>query len=560
MTPTRSLASVLVLMFGLVSTSGAREPLEHIPAQADLVLRLKAPQQTVEKVATLAEAVKPGTGEMVRQSASRLGEAIRVPDLAGVDQSRDWYIVLAAKPGGRPDVFFAIPTTDADKLTAALPERMVSRIEEDWVIYSGTAEEIPGPAEPGSGISSVMTSESAAVFARGDLSLFINTTHLSDVYADQLASVRQQIGGVLQQVAAAASQANGMNMEAMMGMYGTMVGGAFRALEDSDGCSVAFVIDAKGLQIEKHVAFSDGSETAQVLADNPTSRMQSLSHLPADAAGYFAVHGDMQRFIDWGWSMNAALLADDAQKAQKFEAAKQQWQQIEFGEMVGAFALGSGDEGLFQYLALVQAQPIQKVRDSMREMMSLVGTVKTPGFTQTMSLKPDAETIGSHSIDLLTVKQEFDPQADPSGMQQELQKMMFGPDGMVSRIAFLDGRYAQTMGGGRQAMETLLKAIDDPSGNNLTDSRKGLSETSNVLVLVDVPRLVVSGVTFAGSIPNVSLPIEADDLAQVRLEKSYVGYTLATEEDSLRVRVNVPVEQFRGIVSLVELFHKNTDQ
>jgi hypothetical protein len=557
----RFAAAVLCVTFAAVSTVAAQEPLEHIPAQADLVLRLKAPQQTIEKVASLAEAVKPGAGEMVRQSASKLGEAIRVPGLAGVDQSRDWYIVLSAKPGGRPDVFFAIPTTDADKLTAALPERMVSRVEEDWVIYSGTADEIPDPAEPGSGISSVMTAESAAVFARGDLSLFINTAHLTDVYTDQIAKGRTQIDAVLQQIAAvAASQSNGVNMETIMGMYGTMIQGAFQGLEDSRGCSVAFLVDAEGLQIEKHLAFADGSKTAQALEDNPTSEMQSLSRLPAGAAGYFGIHGDMQRFIDWGWSINASLLANDPGKTQKFEVIKQQWQEIEFGEMVGAFELGSADDGLFQYRAIVEAQPISKVRDGMREMMDVLGTIKTAGMTQTMTLKPDAETIGSHSIDLLTVKQEFDPSADPSGAQQKVQEMMFGPGGMISRIAFLDGRYAQTMGGGREAMESLLKSLDHPSGENLPDAREGLNETSNVLVLVDVPRVAVSGLTFAGTIPDVSLPVNADELAQIELEGSYLGYTLATETDALRVRVNVPVEQFRGIVSLVELFRKNAGQ
>ena len=316
-----SFAAGMALALGLSSTDDGASSAARIPADADVVVRLKAPGATIEKAAALADAAQQGLGNMVRQRAAGLGKAIRVPGLAGVDQSRDWYVVLSAKSDGQPDVFFVIPTTDADQLTSALPERMKSRVEEDWVVYTGTADQIPGAAEPGQGITSVMNDEHTAVFQRGDLSVFINVDHLSSVYKDKIASGKEQVDGLLDQIAAAASQANGMNMEAIMDMYRTMIYGAFQALEDARGCSGAITISDEGLQIEEYVTFVDSSPSANVIAGHPTSAMQSLAKLPADAAGYFGMHGDMQQMIQWGWSMNASMMADGEEQKEKFKEA-----------------------------------------------------------------------------------------------------------------------------------------------------------------------------------------------------------------------------------------------
>ncbi|MGE4003041.1 MAG: hypothetical protein AB7I48_22860, partial [Planctomycetaceae bacterium] len=264
--------------------------------------------------------------------------------------------------------------------------------------------------------------------------------------------------------------------------------------------------------------------------------------------------GDMRRFMVWGWSMKASMLADDSEHKKKFEQAMVAWKGIDFGDMVGSFSLGSVDEGLMQYTAIAHAKPIAKVRQNMREMTDILGTIEAPGLKQQMTVQPDAETIGSRRIDLLTVTQEFDPNLDPTGMQQKMLQAMFGPGGITSRIAYLDDAYVMAMGGGRDKMEAVLKSFDASPNRDLDRRRTGLIEQPNLLVLVDVPTLALKGLAAATEIPNLPIPIDADALAQLPIEPSFLGFSLAGETNALRVRAFIPDEQFRGILALVGFF------
>ncbi|MGD9857114.1 MAG: hypothetical protein AB7U20_19375 [Planctomycetaceae bacterium] len=549
-----SFAAVLALAIGVSATVVAAEPLEYFSRDADVVIRLKAPEATIAKAAELADAVQPGVGAIVRQNAPVLGQAILVPGLVGVDQSRDCYILLFTRGRSRPDAVFAIPAMNAEQLTAALPERMNSKIEADWVLYTDAENGVPEATEPGTGIASILTGESAAVFDRGDLSLFINVDHLKEVYGDDIEAGHQQIIVLMEQVAQLAPQANGMNMKGIMEMYGAMIDGTFQILDDASGCSVGITVGSEGVGVEKYVTFAEASVTSQRLAAHPNSSMPSLARLPSDAVAFFGFSGDMRRFMEWGWSMNASMLADDSEQKKKFEQAMDAWNGIDFGDMVGSFSLGSVDEGLMQYTAIAHAKPIAKVRQNMREMTDILGTIEAPGLKQQMTVQPDAETIGSRRIDLLTVTQEFDPNLDPTGMQQKMLQAMFGPGGITSRIAYLDDAYVMAMGGGRDKMEAVLKSFDASPNRDLDRRRTGLIEQPNLLVLVDVPTLALKGLAAATEIPNLPIPIDADALAQLPIEPSFLGFSLAGETNALRVRAFIPDEQFRGILALVGFF------
>ena len=342
-----------------------------------------------------------------------------------------------------------------------------------------------------------------------------------------------------------------MNLEPVMEMYGTMIDAFFQMVEDAGGCSVAFTVSDEGIGIEKLVTFTDGSTTSEVLAAQPTSAMESLARLPAGAGGYFGIRGDMQRLMEWSWSVNAMMLGGDEEKKRQFEESVKAWKQVEFGEMAGSFSVGSANTGLIQYTAIAEASPINKLRETMYEMTKLMGTMDLYGIKQEMKIQPNAETIGSRQVDLMTFKQEFPAELDPTGMQAKMQEMMFGPDGIATRITYLEDAYVMSMGGGRETMETLLNSYDTSANADLAQHRRGLIAEPNILVLLDLPGIAVRAATALADMPEFPLPIDAEALSAVPLETSYVGYSLACEPNSLRVRVAVPVEQLRGVAAFV---------
>jgi hypothetical protein len=551
MTRFACVTALLTVTVGVGTIAPAAGPLDRFSTDTDVVIRLKAPETTVEKLAGLADAIQPGTGDMLRHNTTALGKGIFVPGLTGVDTSQDWYVLLFSQGRKRPAVYFAIPATDAEQLASALPDRMTSHVEGNWVLYTDSDAGIPAPAGTGEGISSVLTGESAAVFDRGDLSLFVNVDHLTSVYRDDLAKAQQQVHEGLKFVAQMASQGNEMNLQPIMDMYGTICDAVFQMLADARGSAVGVTITAEGIGIEKHATFVAGSTTSRVLAAQPTSSMESLARLPAGAGGYFAIRGDMQRFMEWGWSVNAMMLGDDEEKKRQFEESVKAWKEVEFGEMVGSFSVGAADAGLFQYTAVAHASPIDKLRKTMYEMTELMSTMDLYGIKQEMKFEPNAETIGSRKVDLMTLKQEYPPELDPTGMQAKMQEVMFGPDGIATRIAYLEDAYVMAMGGGRETMESLLTSYDSKSNAEISNHRRGLIAEPNILVLLDLPSLAVQGATALAAIPEFPIPIDTEALSVVPLETSYVGYSLACEPDSLRVQLAVPVEQLRGIAALV---------
>ena len=550
----RLLTSTITLLLTAGSLVHADEPLQTFGTETDVLIRLAVPEATIEKVAGLAEGVQAGFGDMVRQQGPMgLGQGLQVPGLKGVDQSRDvWVAVFAAKEG-EPNVVVGLPATNADAVVSALPDRAKSRVAGDWVYYTITRADLPQPAQSGASISSLLTGEPEAVFDSGDLSVFINIKHLKETFADEIAHGRQQVQGVIQQIGQAVQQQqqSGMNMQPIMEMYGSMFECAFQAVEDAAAASAAVTVSDAGVQVEEYVQFVDGSATAEKLASHPTSAFQTLAQLPPDGFVNFGISCDMDGFMEWGWEMNAMMLGDDPETREKFDAAMEGWKGITFKTIVGSFTLGNPATGLFQYSAIAQATPVKAIRKNMLGMMDVLGEIEAYGMKQTMTVEQDAEEISGKSIDLFTVKQEVDPQMDPTGAQRMMQSMMFGPDGMVSRLAYFDDYYVQVMGGGSEAMKAAIDAAQNPTTMHRPE---GLLDESNLAVLIDLPRLVTSALQTASGIPGVNLPVDGKTLANLQFETSYVGVTMRGEPSALRSKTSVPVEQLRGVMMLVGLF------
>ncbi len=434
---------------------------------------------------------------MVRQNAVALGALIANPTLAGVDQTKDWYIGVYTNGQEEPSVVFGIPVTDAAAAQGALGGGMKSKAYGSWLYYSDDEEAIPESAKEDASIEAVMKGEPTTVFDKGDIALFVNLAHLMEAYSDELTAGVEQAKQGLEQIPAQP----GVDAEAMKKIYGDMLNYVVQGLKDSRQVTIAINVGAEGISCEDYLSFAPRSQTASLLGGQNTSAMALASKLPPDAVMVFGTSGDMRRLMEWGMTFAKSVgpAGGDSQKA--IDEFLSSIKDVKFGAMMGSFALTKGDQGLFRYSIVTEVAPIAKYKEIARKMSTTMGKVEAPGLKQEISLKTDAESYGSLKADLLTIKQEFDENADPTGQVKQMQAMMFGPNGMESRVVYMDDKFVQTMGGGKEAMTEALKSLNSSdSSSAVTQFRKGLIDSPNLLVMVDVPGLVVQGLRVASSI------------------------------------------------------------
>jgi hypothetical protein len=211
-------------------------------------------------------------------------------------------------------------------------------------------------------------------------------------------------------------------------------------------------------------------------------------------------------------------------------------------------------EGIMRYATLVQVDQPDKLKEIYRKSSESMSKMTAGPIKQQITIQPDAESYGDRKGDVMTIKQEITPEADPIGIQKKMNEAMFGPGGMVTRVVALKDSVVQTMGGGKEAMDALLKGIDATPGP--TDARKpardDLTKQANLVLLLDLPGVVVEGVKIAAGSGAMPLPIDAAGLDKLSIKRSFIGTSAVAEAQAVRVKTQIPLEQFKGIAELVK--------
>ena len=544
----RLAAALLALAVGGLA-SAADSPLSAFPDSTDVLLRIKSPKTTVDKTAALVEAVVPGYGAMVRQNAVALGALISNPTLNGVDQTKDWYIAVFTKGQAEPAVVFGIPVTDAAAAQAALSEGLKAKAHGNWLFYSEDEAALPQSATAAGAIEAAMKGEPATVFDKGDVAVFVNLAHLVESYRDVMTAGVEQAKEALDRI----PQQPGTDPEAMKKMYSNLIDNAVQGLNDSVQLTIAMNVGAEGISFEDYASVTAGSKTAALLGAQTTSAMALAGKLPADAVMIFGASGDTKRLIDWSMAMTKNMTAKTPEMSKAVDDFMKGLEPLKFGSMVGSMSFEKSDTGLFKNTVVMEVSPAQDYKKLARTMTKSMGSIDTQGLKQETKLEVDAETYGSTKADVITIKQEFSDEADPTGQARQMQAMMFGPNGMQSRVVYQQDKFITTLGGGKEAMMEALKAAETgPASQPVAQYRKGLIDSPNFLILVDVPGLAVQGMRVASGMPGIMpLNINAEMLDSLKFEKSFMGFAAAAEKDAVRVRTRIPVEQLRSIMSLV---------
>jgi len=545
---TMNLFLVTALLLGAGSQAVAQDhPLSYFSGEVDVLIRLKEPDQTLEKVVKLVNQVQPGAGDALRESQlGALGALISNPTLTGVDQSRDWYAGVYFQAGAQPIVVFAIPAVKSEDLVSAVGE-MTTRVHEKWVLYTD-AESIP-EADSAASAATKMGAARISSLTSGDLSIDVNVAHVREIYADQIEVAQDKVLESLNQLRFLPSQ-GGMNPQVLVEIYGTLAEGAFQALADGQVSQASLSITDTELVLNKQVIFSDNSPSAQFLANNKQAEMPELLQLPDGGQIYYGISGEMKTFMRAAMKLNMMLLQDGDQTKQLNEMTELM-QPIHFGPLIASLTVSKTDPSPFHAITLFQASPIDAVRRMNREVVKKTETIETETLKQTSTLKPDAETYGEFKADLVEIKQEFKTDTPAGEMQMKFQKMMGGNDAMISRVLYLKDEYITCMGGGEKRVHELLKRLNSTKTNQLVKARKPLMKTANLLLFLDLARFFGDTLSVAAThIDEFPLPINSQMIDTLNLKPSYLSMAAGSDANTAQFEMRLPIEQILGITKL----------
>ena len=547
-----TLVSVQLLSAVEVMAQSA-EPYDLIPGDAAIVVRLQAPDQTIEEVANFVDKVQPGIGGVVRGQAAAIGMAIKNPTLGGVDRAKDWYLVSFADANDRPEIVMLIPATDAAALKKAVGDRFQFAEKDDWVAYSTKAELIDqmkacfgGDVSP---ISGQMDEHVRKELTSGHLTVFVNADSLKQTYATQLAEAEDRLDELIEAMGAQIRKGNAaLDITYILDVYRSLGRSLIQGVRDSNSLVVSVRVTDGALQIEELLTVNEGSQCDTFLKGQPVSDMSRLKSVPQGLAAYVAMSGDPQPLMDWVGELFESTIKDEEIR-KKFMNSVAIMREVQFGTIVGGGDIVADDDAAaIRYFGLAEVNPTSMIRESFLQFTSPT-EYEFSGIKQKVSYEPAAETIADQSIDLYRFQQTMPPELDPTGMQKALNDRLYGPEGMTQRLAFKAGLLLQTMGGGPDSMKQLL-APETWSDVRLLQARDHQHETANLLLLVDIPNTVLKFAKLVIGTETLPIPIQAEQLDALQLAPSYAGFSVAAESQRLRARTTLPVETFQGLVQL----------
>lgn len=541
----------LTLLCG--TSASAADPLDLLHKDASAVVRLQAPANTVKDLAALIDQIQPGFGAIVQGQIGALGPAINNPTLAGVDMTRDWYIMLFASAQAAPQPVMLIPTTDPQAFKDALGTRFAVAVQDDWIAYSPESSLLEavkkGFDSSSDSLKAVQSDSLLQDFNKGHLSVLINSPALQTTFADELADAEQSLEQGLDQLEAIVQQSGQQVPTGIIRtVYGQIGKWIIQAARDSSGTIVRLEANDKELRIEQRFVFADGSSTQKQMARHTVGDLASLTKLPQDLPFYFAGKFEIDELLAWSEEIMSLFVADP-KSMEAFAESLQAMKSVKFGTVAGAMDLSAARKAAVRYFATAEVSPASKLRDAFGKMGRSM-QYEIAGITQTMTYTRNVETISGKEVDLYEFKQDFPAAMDPTGMQKAMNQRLYGGDTITQRMIFEEDRMLQLLGGTAAEMEPLIHPVEW-SEASLLDARERLYPTANLVALTDVPRLLLSSAMLAAESPMIPIPVTAEQLSQLIVQPSYAGTAVSLENGELNARINLPVEMFQQITRAV---------
>jgi len=193
-----------------------------------------------------------------------------------------------------------------------------------------------------------------------------------------------------------------------------------------------------------------------------------------------------------------------------------------------------------------------------------------PAMKMDMNYEPAAEEIAGVKVDRMTFKIQMQPpKGAPPEAAEQMKKMMdvmYGPEGMVARMAVVDNLAVITMGDADHMARAIGRARgqggDFASNAAVADAVKRVPEGAVAQVLVSVPSYVHAMVRMTDRMMIESLPeairgravLEAPPLPKVPALGDLTAGGIYLDGRTVRARVDVPASEVRTTMDISKQF------
>jgi hypothetical protein len=458
-----------------------------------------------------------------------------------------------------------VPAKDADAARNAVGGDLHFVTHGGWLLYTDKqplAERITARiGGEGQSISSVIGRESMAVLEGGDLSAFVRVRRLVEIYRGNLDQLVEQVEAQFSMAENLPIQPAPFDLRSVIEMYRTLFRGLIQGVRDAETLTIAITADERGLGLEELLTVQAGSAAAKLFEQHSPSDLDLVGRLPADRLAYLAFHGDSQAFTRWAAEFETSMFPASADARKAVQEMIEGYKPLKLGDYAIAFHLADLETGFLRTTTVTEVDKPEAVRDLTRRTVVRMGTIDTADFKQQVELRTNAEAYGPYQADITTVRQEFS-EDNPFGQgEEQVMQMMFGPEGLTTRVVYARDAVVQTLGGGRPTMEAALQALAGEEKSALGSQpmfqaiREKLAPEANLVLVTDVASLM-SDVMRLVSASGIPVPFSEEDAEQLELKRSYSGLSITAGSTTARCRLWIPAEQAKGIVKVARAIEK----
>lgn len=567
-----------LLLFARSPLAQAAHPLEAYPDTVAVVFRFESVDRYAGSVHEMLGAISPGIDASAADFENDvIGRMLELHDhLDAIDRRAPAYVALLPIDGVGPPAAILVKAADREKLLTGLMridnldgvnERelangftkyegsgrpvLLARWNDYWLItrHEQVADALALKSENRRTMADVLDMRARTVFDGGDAALAINSAHLAKKFKTQIEAARQRIFDTIDAIP---EEQLGESAEVARKMYRGMTVVAFDALFDSKWAVGHVTLSAEGGQVEGLAGVREGSKTDKLLAANPPSSLETLGLLPAAASIYLGIAVDYQQLLK---TLTPAAYSATAKDAKEVEAATDLMRDADVKSTVVSYALPEGDGQGLRATTLQEVGDVGKMRDGLRRFISASGETKTPLFSMSFDLKPDAEKYKQHSIDVMAMKFKFLGEGEFAALSG-LYDFLFGGETLQTRSTSVGSLFVQATGNDASQMRKVLDGVTEGEGvvaleDAFGKARDKLGEEANLMLLIDGPRMVTDTVGMLSRVEPIATGLRAAPFNfAAKQAASYAGLSLSAEPQSLRLKAFVPVEQSRGMLKI----------